>query len=244
MVSPRTLGLEHPPLNGDDVRRVQGALGAVPDGVLGPRTAAHIRSWKWRPGGFRRRDVDETLAPIEQRWLLGEEPLPKRNARRASKRRRPLEPVWPLRSDPGRASEFRVPDLDGAPSIDGRRYHAAKDWFAFAGSVVRAPATGTLVEVRVDSRRAGQIFGGTVKVRSDLDRRIWVFRHVEPLPGIVEGIRVLARSPIAVVARWADGATHAHVELWISLERGYRLENMLDPLPVIRRARRAWKRGP
>jgi hypothetical protein len=38
-------------------------------------------------------------------------------------------------------------------------------------------------------------------VRSDLDGRVWVFRHVEPLPGVLEGQRVLARSPLAVVAR-------------------------------------------
>ena len=55
---------------------------------------------------------------------------------------------------------------------------------------------------------------------------------------------MLASSPIAVVAGWADGPAHAHIELWGSLEAGYRFENTLDPLPVIRRERRAWKRGP
>ena len=214
------------------------------DGLFGPRTAAHARAWKWRPGGVRRRDVDETLLPSEQRWLLGEEPVPARNRRRALKRKRPLEPVWPLRNDPGETSEFRVLDLEGAPSLDGRRYHAAKDWFAFAGSVVRAPVTGTLVEVSVDRRRVGQIFGGTIKVRSDLNHSVWVLRHVEPLPSVEQGARVVARHPLGVVARWADGPAHAHVELWHSLAGGYQFENMLDPLPVIRRSRRAWKRAP
>lgn len=52
------------------------------------------------------------------------------------------------------------------------------------------------------------------------------------------------RDPISVVARWADGAAHAHVELWNTYSGGYRLENMLDPLPVLQRSRRAWKRAP
>ena len=193
---------------------------------------------------MRRRDVDPTLRPAEQRWLLGEKPLPVRNQTRAGRRKRPVEPVWPLRNDPGPRSEFRVLDFEGAPSIDGRRYHAAKDWFAFASSIVRAPVTGILVEVKLDPGRAGQIFGGTIKVQSDLDRRVWVFRHVEPLTALEQGERVAARQPIAVVARWGDGSPHAHVELWSTLAGGYRVENMLDPLPVIRRSRRAWKRAP
>ena len=240
----RKLRLERPPLQGRDIERVQTALSIAADGIFGPRTAAHVRAWKWRPGGLRRRDVDERLRPSEQRWLLGEHPVPARNQKRAAKRKRPVEPVWPLRNDPGPTSEFRVLDFEGASSIDGRRYHAAKDWFAFAGSIVRAPVTGTLVEVKLDRRRTGQIFGGTVKVRSDLDLRVWVFRHVEPLPGLDEGERVIARQPVAVVSRWADGPAHAHVELWSSLAGGYGVENMLDPLPVIRRSRRAWKRAP
>ena len=240
----RKLRLEHPPIHGSDVELIQRALGVSADGVFGPRTAAHVRAWKWRPGGFRRRDVNEELRPVEQRWLLGDERLPKRLRKRAARRRRALEPVWPLRNDPGERSEFRLLDPEGAPSIEGRRYHAALDWHAFAGSVVRAPASGTLVEVKVDPRRSGQIFGGTIKIRSDLDRRVWVLRHVEPLPGTLQGERVLARTPLGVVARWADGEAHVHIELWSSLEAGYRFENMLDPLPVIRRSRRAWKRGP
>lgn len=240
----RALRLERPRLVGGDVARAQVALGIEADGVFGPRTAAHVRAWKWRPGGFRRRDVDETLRPAELRWLVGEAELPARRRKRASRRKRPIEPVWPLRNDPGWASEFRAVDPEGAPSVDGRRYHAAKDWFAFAGSVVRAPATGTLFEVRLDPRRSGQIFGGTIKLRSDLDGRVWVLRHVDPLPGVAVGRRVVARTPIALVARWADGPAHAHIELWSSLAGGYRFENMLDPLAVIRRSRRAWKRGP
>ncbi len=240
----RTLRLEDPPLEGRDVRRVQKALSIATDGVFGPRTAAHVRSWKWRPGGIRRRDVDERLALLEQQWLLGEESLPRRNRKRARRRKRPLEPVWPLRVDPGRRSEFQLLDLHGAPRLDGRRHHAAKDWFAFAGSLVRAPVTGTLVEVKLDRRRYGQIFGGTVKLESDLDLRVWVLRHVNPLPGVSVGDRVIARAPIGLVAPWADGHPHAHVELWSCLGGGYRFENMLDPLPVVRRARRAWKRRP
>ena len=61
-------------MQGEDVRLVQRELGIAADGVLGPQTAAHIRAWKWRPGGFRRRDVDEALRPVEQRWLLGVSP--------------------------------------------------------------------------------------------------------------------------------------------------------------------------
>ncbi len=239
----RTLRLEDPPLWGDDVAKAQVELGVHTDGIFGPRTAAHVRSWQWR-AGIRRRSVDEALSPLEQRWLLGEEPLPDSHRKRASKRKRPVEPVWALRTDPGDMSEFRIEDPAGAPSVDGHRYHAAKDWVAFAGSIVRSPATGRLVDVRRDSRRAGKIFGGTIKVQSDLDLRVWVLRHVDPLPGIEEGQRVIAGNPVALVARWNDGDAHAHVELWRALGGGYRFENMLDPLPVIQRARRAWKRPP
>jgi hypothetical protein len=186
----RTLRLNVVPLQGDDVAAVQAALAVHADGIFGVRTAAHVRSWKWQSGKSRR-FVDEAMSPADQRRLLGEEPPSRAHRKRAAKRRRALETVWPLRSDPGEASEFRIEDTLGASSLDGRRNHAAKDWFAFAGNAVRAPVTGTLTEVKVDRRRSGQIFGGAIKIQSDLDFRVWVFRHVDPLPGITEGQRIV-----------------------------------------------------
>lgn len=151
----RTLHLSDPFLRGADVAGVQLQLGIEADGVYGPRTAAHVRAWKWRVG-VRRRLVDENLSPLEQRWILGQERLPPKHRKRGGRRKKPIEPVWALRTDPGEASEFDTMDPDGAPGADGFRYHAAKDWFGFAGSTVRAPVTGTLVEVRSDAPVPGK----------------------------------------------------------------------------------------
>lgn len=86
----RTLRLNVVPLQGDDVAAVQVALGVHVDGIFGVRTAAQVRSWKWK-SGERRRFVDETMAPADQRRLLGEEPSSRAHLKRAAKRRKALE---------------------------------------------------------------------------------------------------------------------------------------------------------
>lgn len=130
-------------------------------------------------------------------------------------------------------SEFGVQDAEGAPANNGARYHAGKDWFAPGGSRVRSPIAGRIVEVRASSGNSGQVFGGTVKVQGN-DGKVWVFRHVDP-SNVRVGQRVNAGDQIARVTRWADGPSHAHIELWKTLGGGYDFENMIDPMRYLRR---------
>jgi murein DD-endopeptidase MepM/ murein hydrolase activator NlpD len=130
-------------------------------------------------------------------------------------------------------SEFAMNDPEGAPDARGGRHHAAKDWFAPAGSAVRAPVDGTIVEVRQSKGNSGQVFGGTVKVEAD-NGQVWVFRHVDPA-NVRVGQKVDAGTRIASVTDWASGPDHTHVELWKSLAGGYRYENMIDPMTVLKR---------
>jgi peptidoglycan hydrolase-like protein with peptidoglycan-binding domain len=130
-------------------------------------------------------------------------------------------------------SEFGVQDAEGAPANNGARYHAGKDWFAPGGSRVRSPIAGRVVEVRASSGNSGQVFGGTVKVQGN-DGKVWVFRHVDPT-NVRLGQRVDAGDTIARITRWADGPSHAHIELWKTLSGGYDFENMIDPMRYLRR---------
>lgn len=130
-------------------------------------------------------------------------------------------------------SEFSMNDPEGAPDARGGRHHAAKDWFAPAGSAVRAPVDGTIVEVRQSRGNSGQVFGGTVKVEAE-NGQVWVFRHVDPA-NLRVGQKVDAGTQIARVADWTSGPDHTHVELWKSLSGGYRYENMIDPMTVLKR---------
>ena len=215
-------------LSGDDVVAVQRALGAVPDGLYGPRTAGRARAWKWKPGGYRRSRVNGRLGSKAQRWLLGELALPGVYRRRAA-RRRDFEPQRPLPTPPGLVSEFLLPDPDGAPAEDGRTYHAGFDWFAPARTPVRAPVSGQLAEVARSRRRRGQVFGGAIKIESDLSGHVWVLRHMNPSEGFEQGGRVESGDVVGTVAAWRDGRPHIHLEVWKTLEGGYRIENMLDP---------------
>jgi murein DD-endopeptidase MepM/ murein hydrolase activator NlpD len=125
-------------------------------------------------------------------------------------------------------SEFSMVDPEGAPSAGGQRYHAAKDWFAPAGSSVFSVESGVVVEVSPSRGMSGQVYGGVVKIQT-ADGRVWVFRHV--VPGSVRrGQRVKAGQRIARISPWTGGSTHAHIELWKTLAGGYRYENMLDPM--------------
>ena len=130
-------------------------------------------------------------------------------------------------------SEFMVPDAEGAFSPGGR-FHAGYDLFAEPGSPIRSPIEGTVVEVKASHGNTGQIFGGVVKVQG-ADGRVWVFRHVDP-ESVSEGAKVTAGQLIARITDWRGGPSHTHMELWKTLEGGYNVENMEDPLIEMERA--------
>jgi hypothetical protein len=82
----RPLKLMDPPLSGDDVKRLQGALRVPKTGLYDEATAAAVEAWKWRVG-FRQQQVDGTIAPRGLRWLLGEKPFPPDFVERAEQRK-------------------------------------------------------------------------------------------------------------------------------------------------------------
>lgn len=131
-------------------------------------------------------------------------------------------------------SEFDVPDPEGAPRADGVTIHAGYDLFANPGAPVRAPISGTVVEVKPSVGNSGQIFGGVVKIQ-DAEGRVWVFRHVDP-GAVTEGMQVASGQQIAAITAWDGGQPHTHMELWKSLDGGYQADNMLDPLTEIQGA--------
>ncbi|MGI8938950.1 MAG: M23 family metallopeptidase, partial [Iamia sp.] len=143
--------------------------------------------------------------------------------------------VKPLATKLTSGSEFRVPDAEGAPDNNGKRYHAAKDWFAPPGTAVRAPIAGKVVEVKPSRGNSGQIFGGVVKVQG-ANGRVWVFRHVDPT-GVKEGQRVDAGDRVAKITNWTGGPDHVHIEHWKTLGGGYNMGNMLDPMEALKRFR-------
>ena len=232
----RQLALTKPQLEGPDVAEVQRLLGFTGDdvdGVYGPITAAAVEEWKWRVG-YPATRINSILGLLGLALIRGERPFPAEFVRRAKEReglpysaRRKRGVVRPLSTSTGRWSEFRIPDAEGAPADDGRRYHAAKDWFAPGGTPVRAPVDGTVVEAKVRRTNTGQVFGGTVKIQG-ADGRVWVFRHVDP--NVAIGAAVRAGQVVAAVTPWRDGSPHAHIELWKTLAGGYDYENMVDPM--------------
>jgi murein DD-endopeptidase MepM/ murein hydrolase activator NlpD len=123
-------------------------------------------------------------------------------------------------------SAFLFRDAEGAPDTDGRKYHAAVDWFAPGETEVVAPCTGVVREARPSRGNSGQVFGGTCKIE-DASGRLYVMRHVDPRVGM--GSRVTEGQQVAVVTPWRDGSSHVHLEVWKSFVGGYRLPNMLDP---------------
>ncbi len=140
--------------------------------------------------------------------------------------------VKPLDAKLTSTSEFAMADPEGAPDARGAHHHAAKDWFANAGTAVRSPVEGTIVEVRASRGNSGQVFGGTVKVQGE-DGMVWVFRHVDPA-SVSVGQKVDAGTTIARVTDWASGPDHTHIELWKTLSGGYRYENMVDPMTYLK----------
>jgi murein DD-endopeptidase MepM/ murein hydrolase activator NlpD len=225
-------------LEGDDVREVQKALGfkgKALDGVYGPDTSAAVQLWKWR-FGFPRNHVNGRLGLQGRAWLLGVAPQPADFAKRAAERvgsfpQNSHGVVPPLSVSMGHGSEFRVEDAEGAPAANGKRFHAAKDWFAPGGTAVRAPTDGSVCESKPSKTNVGQVFGGTVKIEEG-DGRVWVFRHVNPR--VSNGERVGAGELVATVVNWKSGPSHVHIELWKTLAGGYTFENMIDPVTVLR----------
>ncbi len=135
--------------------------------------------------------------------------------------------AYPILTTPRGRSAFRYPDPEGAPDRDGRRYHAALDWFAPGGAPARSAVDGTVVEAHPSRGETGQVFGGTVKVRRAGGPEVVVVRHVDP--GVRVGASVKAGQVVAHVTDWADGPDHAHIEIWRTLAGGYYVPNMIDP---------------
>jgi murein DD-endopeptidase MepM/ murein hydrolase activator NlpD len=237
----RMLKLTEPHLEGPDVRAVQAKLGfggTDLDGVYGPRTAAAVRLWKWR-FGFPERHVNDRLGAQGQALLLGERQRPHDYAAE----RPPYPPDWRRGIFPPVAgttryahSEFGMRDKEGAPDRRGDRYHGGKDWYAKGGTTVRAPVAGKVWEATPSRGDTGQIYGGTVKIVDRASGQVWVFRHVSPRVRV--GQTVEAGDPVATVVHWktAPGSSHVHIELWKSPAGGYRIENMIDPWPLLEQA--------
>ena len=236
----RQLALKRPHLEGDDVKDVQrklGMTGNAVDGFYGPDTAFRVMEWKWKHG-YPENRINNTLGLPGLGLLFGEIEFPADFKQRATAREgkpfplskrdgvvRPLPPPVP------RFSEFMLPDPEGAPDTDGRTFHAGLDWFAPAGTVVRAPVAGKIVEARRSNDTSGQVFGGTAKIEAP-DRKVWIFRHVNP--SVQVGDSVSAGQPVAGLSRWDDGPEHAHIEIRKRNEGGHKIPNMLDPLKFFR----------
>jgi len=129
-------------------------------------------------------------------------------------------------------SEFTTVDAEGAPDANGVRHHAAYDWMLGGDNPVPALLGGTVIEAKPSRGSSGQVYGGTVKVQTT-DGRVLVYRHVNP--NVRVGQKVQAGQAVARVVRWLDNpkSSHAHVELWKTLQGGYKFDNMLDPLSLI-----------
>lgn len=149
--------------------------------------------------------------------------------------------VQPLPGSIPTSSSFNTPDgPEGAGSKSGN-YHGALDWFAAPGTPLVSPVNGTIIEVRTpeqvaaSSNNPSQVFGGVVKVQM-ANGMVWVFRHIQPLKGIQVGKQVSAGAPIASIYRWASNpsGSHTHIEIWKTLQGGYNMSNLLDPVEVFR----------
>jgi murein DD-endopeptidase MepM/ murein hydrolase activator NlpD len=236
----RQLTLKDPFLAGDDVKEVQRALGfkgKAVDGDYGPDTSGAVEEWKWRVG-YPKRQINNRLGLLGLAWLFGEEPFPGHFARNAKARKgKPYASVngivRPLSSSPGFRSEFALVDGEGAPDRKGVKHHAGKDWFAPGRSPVRAPVSGTIIQALVRPTTTGQVFGGCVKIEAARGKRVWVFRHCDPVK-IREGQKVQAGQVVARVTPWRDGAPHAHIEVWKSRDADYRFEFMEDPMSLLK----------
>ncbi len=148
----------------------------------------------------------------------------------------PVNPAWApsyLRGRPGAVNRdfaYALQDAEGAPSSSGARYHGGVDWFAPAGTVIRAPRAGKITRFEPSSDSSGPVFGGVLALE-EASGIVWTMRHVQPTAGL--GSSVEAGDVVATVHPWDGGATHLHLEIWRSAAGGYRFENMLDPAAVV-----------
>lgn len=227
-------------MHGPDVKALQLAVNAVlkklnlgqvdPDKDFGPLTRDAAFEAAYYLGISNKRTGTVLSVYIQQR-IRQPELRNHTQLDRAAKRQKALgenRVVPPLSTPPGTISEFAIQDAEGAKADNGRRYHAAKDWFAPGGSRVGAPVAGEIVEAKPSVGDHGQIFGGVVKILAASDKKVWVFRHVEPQVKLHEMVTPGER--IAKVTKWRDGPSHAHIEIWKNLSLGYDYENMIDPM--------------
>jgi murein DD-endopeptidase MepM/ murein hydrolase activator NlpD len=244
----RTLKVDSPSLEGADVSELQKALnlrlkarGLGPiavDGDYGPTTHQAALDVAWFLGIGPAAAASQPLTAFKQRLIRNPRQRNTTQLDRARKRKGkgklpPGSVARPLPTRAGAGSEFSLVDAEGAPSSSGARFHAAKDWFAPAGTPVRAPVGGTvIVAVRSDDS-SGQVFGGVTKIQA-ADGKVWVMRHSQPTVDV--GDRVSAGQVVATVHEWLDGPEHIHFEVWKSRNGDAQVfENMIDPMTFFRR---------
>jgi murein DD-endopeptidase MepM/ murein hydrolase activator NlpD len=170
----------------------------------------------------------KSVGPVEVAILAGP-PAPAPKAGPPTPQKTPVATGVLVRPLPGPvpSSSFRNPDgPEGVDGPGGQNFHGAVDWFADAGTPVRAPADGEVIEVKPSPGNSGQVFGGTVKVQL-ASGAVFVARHVDP--AVTVGQRVKAGDPVAAVAAWTGGPPHGHIEIWKSAAGGYNIANMVDP---------------
>jgi murein DD-endopeptidase MepM/ murein hydrolase activator NlpD len=235
----RQLAVKEPLLQGEDVKEVQrkvGMKGSAVTGLYDIQTAFRVMEWKWK-NGYPENRINAVLGFPGLGLVLGELKLPADFRRRAEQRKgKPFLPskrgiVLPLQPPVPRHSEFAMQDAEGAPDKRGVGHHAGLDWFAPAGTVVRAPVAGKIIEANPSTDTKGQVFGGTAKIEAP-NRKVWIFRHV--VPKVRVGETVARGQPIAAVSQWDDGPEHAHIEIRKTNAGGHKFENMLDPLPFFK----------
>lgn len=143
----------------------------------------------------------------------------------------PIRQEWApsyLANRPGAVNRdfaFHLADPQGCyPRPPG--FHGAVDWFAPAGTEVRAPSSGTVTRAVASTDTTGQVFGGITEL-TEPTGLVWVMRHTQPeLP---VGAEVRAGDVVARVARWDSGGSHLHLEVWKGKAGGYTIANMVDP---------------
>ena len=139
--------------------------------------------------------------------------------------------VQPIAGKVPTRSAFGYVDAEGMPDAKGVKHHGAVDWFGKAGTAVRSPWAGEVVEVKASRGNSGQVFGGVVKIRDPRTGYVFVARHIDPSKFKV-GQDVDAGTVLGGITAWRDGSPHAHIEIWKTLEGGYRYENAIDPITV------------
>ena len=139
--------------------------------------------------------------------------------------------VQPIAGKVPTTSAFGYVDPEGMPDKNGVKRHGAVDWFGKAGTGVRTPWAGEVVEVKASRGNTGQVFGGVVKVRDPITGYVFVVRHIDPAKFKV-GQEIDAGTVIGGITDWKSGSPHAHIEIWRTLEGGYRHENAIDPVTL------------